>query len=1109
MHIGEVVAGRFRIEAPVASGGMGTVYRAFDLVSVRLVALKTCLTPGTEAAPADPRMRGARTEARGEARFVLEARALSEISDSAIVGYVDHGTTDGGEPFLVMDWVPGASLAERLAGGGLRVDEALLLARDLTRALGVIHARGIVHRDLKPANVMLRDGDVQRAVLVDFGVARRAENVSVTLSGARVGTLLYMAPEQIRDPRGVDGRADVFALGCVLFECLTGVHAFQAEDALGTIAQILLDDAPDPRRFRPELPEEAVAIVRALLTRDREARPRADETLQQRLEACAERARSLDLGAPPRASVVVSGRREAALAAPAIEHPETADDSVDAPMRIVAGFGPVSDRRRGAAPANCFIGRDGELSKLRTLIQSDTGVIVVWGPAGIGKTRIVQELSRRGGPGKRRAVELVDLGQARDMNDALRLILERVPASLRSRERAEDVVGRAFGGLGPCVFALDRVEHLMVELTPRLELWRRAAKDVCYVLISREKLRIGGAVTFEVGPLATVSLADQLATESEAFSPAAALFAERAREADPALQFGPQQRRTIEATVRALDGIPLAIELAAARVNLLGLDGVAARLSKRLELLGGTRGLGPVSEDTMHAALRGSVELLTPAERTAFAQCSVFCSGFSLEAAEAVIDLGPGAPPVLDVIQSLRDKSLLSLIQAQGDAQPRLLLFSVVREYAAIELAHSGQQPELRARHGAYFTRHALELGRDARQHGADTAIRIERDCDDLLLAVEHALSKLEPDVPLAIAALLALEPVINASGPLPAFTSLMDRAISSAETAELGAARLRLIRSRVVATAGRFEAALSDLEQVFAHSRVHRDRGLEAAAELERGVVHHLRRAPEEARVCYERALSLLPHGADAELEGRCIGNLGALLHDAGKLTEAAAYYWRAVHLLEETGENRMRGNFLSNLGVLEQELGAFRRARQHYQQALEILVAAADHRLSAITLGNLGTLEQECAAWERARRCHEQALELLGPLSDAYSEALCRSRLGATLATLGHIREAEEQLNRAQRLIRSAEPSRSGAVRLQRAFLELALARRALRAGDFETARGRLARAAESCAKVEQGTDAEPALALHSDDIRITLRILKPMLRTLEASSPEANRA
>ncbi len=1099
MHVGDLVAERYRLEASAASGGMGTVYRALDLRSSRFVAIKTCLTAAADDARGGPPA----PQARARARFELEARALAEISHDFIVSYVDHGISELGEPFLVMDWVEGETLAERLAGSGLSVEQSLLLARDLSRALRAIHDRGIVHRDLKPANVMLRGGDVRWPVLVDFGVARRAENVSVTLSGARVGTLLYMAPEQIRDPRRVDGRADVFALGCLLFECLTGSRAFDSDDALSTIARILLDDAPDPRQARADLPVDAALLVGSMLARAPQARPAPDDALERRLEALAEAARQLQLDAPPRLSSTVrsSGAPLARLAAGA---PTAAESLLPLPPLRAQGSGSEARHRVFPARADSFVGREAELSHLTGLVQSGASLVVVWGPAGMGKTRLVQELAQRGGPGKLQVVELVELAQARDLDDALRIVVRGVAASLRGNESAEQVIGRALARLGECVFIVDRVEHLARELTPMLELWRRAAPGVCFLLTSRERLRVEGALALELGPLRGAR-AERLLAESESLSPAGQLLFERVREADATFELDFSRLRAVEAAALALEGIPLAIELAAARVSLLGLEGVVARLANQRKLLGGSEPSSAEGEATMRAAIGASVELLSAVERHAFAQCSVFRGGFTAAAAEAVLQLGAGAPSVLDVLQSLRDKSLLSSLASGSPAgEARLALFSVVRQRAAIELAGSGEEASVRTRHGAYFSSLAREHSRAARAGERRAAARIERDSDDLVAAVDYALAGPQPDVRLALDTLIALEPVISARGPLPAFMQLVDRAIAAAEAAAESTEahslnRLILLRARLAATSGRFEFALAELERVIEHAQAEGIVTLEASAELERGVVYHLRRSLGEARACYERARALLRQGEDPELEGRSVGNLGALLHDEGRFPEAAAYYWRAVHLLEETGELRMRGNFLNNLGVLEQEMGEPGRARKHYEQALALLAQAADDRLLAITLGNLGVLEQECSAWQRARRCHEQALELFAPLADTSSEALCLARLGAALATLGDTTRADEHLRRAQLLARSAETSRREAVRLQRAFLELALARESFAARDVDAARARLDQAAERCAHVERSEGDEPGLAARSDDIRITLRILRPMLAEL----------
>jgi serine/threonine protein kinase/tetratricopeptide (TPR) repeat protein len=1104
MHVGELVAQRFRLDAAVASGGMGTVFFATDLVNARSVAVKTCIFPSA--------IGGESSRPRVQTRFEHEAQALAEIADDSVVAYVAHGVSAAGEPFLVMDWVEGESLAQRLAREGLSLEETLALGRDLARALGVIHAQGIVHRDLKPANVMLRGGDVRRAVLVDFGVARRAEAVSVTLSGARVGTLLYMAPEQIRDPRRVDGRADVFGLGCVLFECLTGVRAFDADDALATIAHILLDDAPDLHEHRAELPEEVAVFVRRLLAREREARPASGPDLERQLEHLRARYATLGLGPPsPLASASTDSQRLGAAARATLE--TASREVLENPREPEPEppSAPPSEARRRSVPlrSNRFVGRDAELEHLQALIHSGADLLILWGPAGIGKTRLVQELWQRGGPGKLALVEFVDLSQSRDLDDAVRVVTRRIAASVRGNERPEQVLGRALGRLGECVFVLDRVEHLGRELGALIDPWRRAAPGVCFLLTSRERLRFDGAVAVELGPL-PVRLPAEASTGLDQLSPAGRLFFERAREADPGFAPGPALARAVEAAAAALEGVPLAIELAAARVRLLGLEGVVARLSKQLELLGRPDPNEAEGQATMRAAISASVDLLTEEERRAFVQCAVFRGGFTAAAAEAVLQPESDALCVLDLLQSLRDKSLLASPVDQGRTEePRLFLFSVVRQYALAELARSGDEARIRARHGAYFTARAVEAGRRARAGGDAAALSIEKDSDDLIAAVDYALERHHRDVALALDALVALEPVISTRGPLPSFMNLIDRAIAAAEGASAEAAssserastlcRLRLMRARIAATSGRFDSALSDLGHVLAEAQARSDHALEASAELERGVVQHLRRALEPARRAYERALELLRGNADPEVEARCYGNLGALLHDSGRFTEAAAYYWRAIRLLEDSGELRMRGNFLNNLGVLEQELGSLGRARQHYEQALRLVGDAGDARLRGITLGNLGVLEQEASDWERARRCHEQALALFEPLDDAHSEALCLSRLGATLAMLGSCAEAEWALNRAHRLLRAGESSRVEAVRLQRAFLDLSLARAALAENQPEEARARLDQANERCLRVEQPFEGEPSLASRSDDIRVTLRILKPMIAAL----------
>ncbi len=236
---------------------MGAVYRARDTVSGSRVALKI--------------LQGS---APGE-RFSREAQLLAELRHPAIVRYVDHGVTAGSVPYLAMEWLEGETLAARLRREPLEPAESLVMAARVGDALGMAHGRGVVHRDVKPSNILLVDGRPDRAKILDFGVARLSgpATTMVTLTGAVLGTPGYMAPEQARGDRHIDGRADVFSLGCVLFQCLTGHAAFSAKAPLAVLAKLILDDTPRLSEFRPELPAELDELLACMLAKEPDQRP--------------------------------------------------------------------------------------------------------------------------------------------------------------------------------------------------------------------------------------------------------------------------------------------------------------------------------------------------------------------------------------------------------------------------------------------------------------------------------------------------------------------------------------------------------------------------------------------------------------------------------------------------------------------------------------------------------------------------------------------------------------------------------------------------------------------------------------------------------------------
>ena len=266
---GEIVGERFRIERLAGTGGMGAVYRAEDLAMGGQVAVKVMGTHHTS----------------GGERFQREGAVLAGLAHPCVVRYVAHGLTLRGSPFLAMDWLDGEDLYHRLVRSSLDARESFAVARRVCEGLIVAHGRGIVHRDIKPSNLFLVGGDAAATKIIDFGVARfEPGSTTLTRPGTSLGTAGYMAPEQAIEAADVDARADLFALGCVLYECLTGRPAFGGRPA-AVLVKVLRDHPPRPSELQPGLTEAADALVARLLSKDREARYQSAAEVLSALDA--------------------------------------------------------------------------------------------------------------------------------------------------------------------------------------------------------------------------------------------------------------------------------------------------------------------------------------------------------------------------------------------------------------------------------------------------------------------------------------------------------------------------------------------------------------------------------------------------------------------------------------------------------------------------------------------------------------------------------------------------------------------------------------------------------------------------------------------------------
>ncbi|WP_433926805.1 protein kinase [Sorangium cellulosum] len=273
MRAADVVEDRFEIERLAGSGGMGDVYRARDRLSGQAVALKVLQSASV----------------RDLSRLSREAEALVTLRLPGVVQYVAHGMTGAGRPYLAMEWLDGVTLEERLAAGPLSIIESVNLAAQVATTLGAIHQLGIVHRDLKPSNLMLVDGAVERATLLDFGIARHIRLArSLTAPGVILGTPGYMAPEQARGEPSIDARADVFALGCLLFECVAGRPPFLGESALSLIMKVVLEEPPRLGELRDGVPAPLERLVTRMLAKEPGQRPRNGAAVAEELAILAE-----------------------------------------------------------------------------------------------------------------------------------------------------------------------------------------------------------------------------------------------------------------------------------------------------------------------------------------------------------------------------------------------------------------------------------------------------------------------------------------------------------------------------------------------------------------------------------------------------------------------------------------------------------------------------------------------------------------------------------------------------------------------------------------------------------------------------------------------------
>lgn len=691
-----------------------------------------------------------------------------------------------------------------------------------------------------------------------------------------------------------------------------------------------------------------------------------------------------------------------------------------------------------------LVGRDAELSLLGTIFADGKRLVSIVGPPGVGKTRLASEYAASLREPDRPAggVFVCDLGEARGVADLSAIVGAAVGAAPAARGRPRLEIGPLLGRRGPLLVVLDNLERVATEAAPVFARWAEEAPQARLLVTSRIRLGIEERC-LELGPLARAG--------------AVALFVELARRIRVGLDAGGDDPAVLDALVDRLDRLPLAIELAAARVAVLSPAQLLERLAHGLDSLrGGRHG----RHSSLVEAIACSWELLPAHGRAALAQCSVFCGGFSVEAAEAVVALGAEAPPVLDVLQALRDASLLGAGEIGAARERRFALLAGVRAFADRELLAAGERDAAQARHGAYYVAEGQRLARACEgPQGVEALRRLALERENLL-AVHRRDQARAPAC--AAHALLALHPLMRLRGPGTDDAPLLEACVAAARRGrdEALLAAALIAQGEAAYRHGHAALAQAALEEALERARRAGLASLEGRARLGAGRVEYGRgNVDDAARECAEAA-SIHHRLGELYHEGVARNILGCIEETRGHLEDAAARFEEALDLFRRCGNAREQGICLLNLGVVRHSEGRPEDARMLLEQALEWHRLAGDRASEADNLVNLASVHLAAGRLDDAERALRVAVVQERELGNRRFEGIALGNLAIIAHELGELEEARARYQEALDLL-----AESGDLRQHPIFLpffaaaEASLGLRDEARRDFALARERLA--------------------------------------------------
>ncbi|WP_308248264.1 protein kinase domain-containing protein [Nocardia nova] len=935
----ELRAAGFDDPLEIGRGGFGAVYRCAQPALDRVVAVKV-LTRGIDD--------------ENRTRFLREQRAMGRLTGHPnIVTVLQVGATQSGYPFLVMQYHPRESLdAVIRRSGPLSVPQVLRLGVKLAGAVETAHRLGVLHCDIKPGNILLtRYGE---PALTDFGIAHFAGGFE-TAAGTVIASPAFTAPEVLKGERP-SAASDVYSLAATLFSALTGHAAFErrtGERVVTQFVRITTDPVPDLRERG--IPGGLADAIERAMAAEPVARPSTAAEFGETLRAI-----ESDYG------LVVDD-----MALPAEGGGARKEPGLPEPGPAPIGHGGAHSGRStvGRLPSELtsFVGRKAELRAAREQLTKSR-LVTLTGIGGVGKTRLALRLAgdvRKSYPD---GVWLVELAELQDES----LIADALASSLglgnQSAAPMQDVVVEYLATRRALV-VLDNCEH-MIEAVARLaRTLLRACPALRVLATSREPLDIEGEKVLRVPPLTVPDPGEEPALIGVSGYDAVTLFEERAATAVPRFEITDENLATVVRICRHLDGLPLAIELATARLRAMSVEQLSQRLTDRYKLLTHSNRVAPTRQQTLRLCVEWSYELCTAAEQLAWAQLSVFAGSSELDAVEAVCLAEDGAVDLLDCLASLVDKSIL--IREELDGVVRYRMLETLREFGREKAQAGGIYASLRRRHHEWYRQLVLEA--EASWVGAEQLrwlARLGREQANLREAMEYALSDEEgADTESALRIAAGLFPFWLSRNLLSEGRYWLDRALSEG-CVDSSAHRLKAMYA---------DSVLAELQGELAF-------GGELVAEGQ----------AIAAKVGHRVGVARMAHAA------------GLLALYSGDVAKACGYLEDALAVFTVDDDQATRVWILMMLGLAYDLDGRPERAIACQENVLEITDAAGESVYRSYSLWALGVTVFRQDDPERASELFRQCLRLCQVVDQPLVTAVCLEALAWVAAETSDMGDA-----------------------------------------------------------------------------------------------------